>query len=145
MNVDKFKRQHTEIMEAIAELRSLIKAGIGKYAPQIAEQITSMSTIINLHLLIEDKVLYPILKKSENPVYRELGRRYQSEMDGLAGAYTKFAEKWSSPGEIAEDIDGFKSEANLVFKALHDRIEKENAELYPALELIQPVSRYETM
>jgi len=32
-----------------------------------------------------------------------------------------------------------------VFKALHDRIEKENAELYPALELIQPVSRYETM
>ncbi len=136
MNIDKFKHQHLEIMEAVAELRNLVKTGVADHAAQIAAKLVSMSATIKLHLSVEDSVLYPALRKSHDPAQVALGNRYQAEMDGLAAAYTKFAGKWLSARQIADDVDGFKADANLVFKALHDRIQKENAELYPALERI---------
>ncbi|MEZ0601090.1 hemerythrin domain-containing protein [Paraburkholderia sp. IW21] len=136
MNIDKFKHQHIEIMEAVAELRNLVKSGVAEHAEQIARKIISMSGIIKLHLSVEDTVLYPALRKSRDPLHLALGNRYQSEMDGLAAAYMKFAGKWLSARQIADDADGFKYDANVVFKALHERIQKENAELYPALEQI---------
>lgn len=136
MNIEKFKHQHIEIMESVTELRNLAKSGVAEHATQIAKKIISMSSVIKLHLSVEDTVLYPALQKSRDPAHLALGSRYQSEMDGLAAAYMKFAEKWLSAKQIADDADGFKSDANVVFKALHDRIQKENAELYPALEQI---------
>ncbi len=134
MNIDKFKHHHIEIMSGVTELRNLSKSGTAEHAAQIAKQIISISATIKLHLSIEDAVLYPALQKSKDPAYIALGQRYQSEMGGLATAYMEFAGKWLSAKKIADDVDGFKSDANLVFKALHDRIHKENVELYPVLE-----------
>jgi hemerythrin-like domain-containing protein len=136
MNIDKFKQQHVEIMAAVTELRGLVKTGIAEHAAEIAKHIISMSATIKLHLSVEDSVLYPALQKSRDPSHAALGSRYQSEMGDLAAAYMKFAGKWLSAQQIAGDVEGFRSEANLVFKALHDRIQKENAELYPALEKV---------
>ncbi|TCT00491.1 hemerythrin domain-containing protein [Paralcaligenes ureilyticus] len=134
MNIDKFKHHHIEIMSGVTELRNLSKSGTAEHAAQIAKQISSISATIKLHLSVEDMVLYPALQKSKDPAYVALGQRYQSEMNGLAAAYMEFAKKWLSATRIADDADGFRSDANRVLKALHDRIHKENIELYPVLE-----------
>ncbi|WP_206956271.1 hemerythrin domain-containing protein [Trinickia acidisoli] len=136
MNIDKFKHQHVEIMQAVTELRSLAAAGVAENATQISAKIVSMSATIKLHLSVEDTVLYPALQKSPNAAHAALGSRYQSEMNGLAGAYTQFVGKWLSAKRIADDVDGFRADANAVFKALHERIQRENNELYPVLEQI---------
>ncbi|MBN3845924.1 hemerythrin domain-containing protein [Paraburkholderia sp. Ac-20342] len=136
MNIDKFKQQHIEIMSTVTQLRSFSQAGVAEHAAEIARQIVSMSATIKLHLSVEDAVLYPALQKSSDRSHAVLGHRYQAEMGDLSAAYMKFAGKWLSARRIADDADGFLSEANLVFKALHERIQKENIELYPTLEKI---------
>jgi len=136
MNIDKFKQQHIEIMSTVTQLRSLCKTGVAEHATEIARQIVSMSATIKLHLSVEDSVLYPALQKSPDPSHAALGNRYQAEMGDLSAAYMKFAGKWLSAQRIADNVDGFRSEANLIFKALHERIQKENIELYPTLEKI---------
>lgn len=134
MNIDKFKHQHIEIMEAVNELRRLVAEGIVRNADRISAKMVSMSGTIKLHLSVEDSVLYPALQKSQDATHVALGNKYRSEMDGLAAAYTQFAGKWLSAKRIADDADGFRAEANTVFKALHERIQRENKELYPVLE-----------
>lgn len=136
MNIDKFKHQHIEIMQAVTDLRNLVKAGAADNATQIAAQIRSISALITLHLSVEDSVLYPVLQKSANTSQVAMGSRYQSEMTGLAAAYAKFAGKWLLPRYIADNVEHFRADANVVFKALHDRIHRENIELYPTLETV---------
>lgn len=134
MNVDRYRQQHSDIMASVADLRVLIQAGIVGNANAIAQHIVAMSTSIKFHLAAEDAVLYPALQAATDPAVVGLSRRYQDEMQGIAGAYAEFARKWRVGAQVAEAPEAFRSEANAVFKALHERIQKENHELYPAAE-----------
>lgn len=134
MNIDRYRHQHNDIMAGVTDLRALVQAGIADNADAIAQHIVTMTTRIKFHLAAEDAVLYPALKAAADPAVVGLSRRYQDEMQGLAGAYGDFARKWRVGTQIAAAPEAFRSEANTVFKALHERIRKENNELYPAAE-----------
>jgi len=134
MNIDRYRQQHADIMTSVAGLRALVQAGIGAHADDIAQRIIAMSTHIKFHLAAEDAVLYPALQAAPDPAVAALSRRYQDEMAGIAGAYADFARKWRVGTQIAAAPEAFRDEANAVFKALHDRIQKENRELYPAAQ-----------
>lgn len=134
MNVDKYKDQHNEILRYVQSLRHLIKAGIAEHANEISELIVTMSSGIKFHLAAEDNVLYPALAAASDPRIVQMSKRYQTEMTGIAGVYTEFAKKWRVGNNIAAAPEEFRNEANAVFKALHERIQKENTELYPAAE-----------
>ncbi|RJF91907.1 hemerythrin domain-containing protein [Noviherbaspirillum saxi] len=136
MNVEKFKKDHNEILALVAELRTITQAGIAKNADAIAQQIRTMSSVIKLHLAAEDRVLYPALAKSQNPAVAKVGERFQQEMGGIAAAYMEFAGKWTIGSKVSSNPEGFKEEANNLFKALHERIQKENQELYPLADQI---------
>ena len=133
MDMSKFEQQHEQILQSIEQLRDLIRAGVEANAAPIAALLTAMSSTIRLHLAVEDSVLYPALLRSPDASVRDLAQRYQSEMSGLLTAFSAFVGKWRGPGRIAELPQMFRDEANGVFRALHDRIGRENRELYPAL------------
>ena len=57
-------------------------------------------------------------------------------MGGIAGAYLEFAGRWNLETKVAANPDGFRDDANSTFKALHQRIQRENQELYPLAERI---------
>jgi len=135
MNIDKFKQEHVALLVAVGELRELVQAGVSEHAEDILRQLVSMSAVIRLHLAAEDRVLYPTLTKSEDPRMAQIGREFQEEMGGLAAVYTAFASRWNLASKIAADPQGFRDEANTVFKALHLRVQRENRELYPLAEL----------
>lgn len=132
MNIDKLKDQHVQILTAVAQMRKLVHSGIGENADAISRLVISISGIIKLHLAREDSHLYPALAASGREL-AALGSRYQHEMGGIAGAYMEFSRKWNTAREIHADPEGFRMEANSVFKALHQRIQQENVELYPAI------------
>lgn len=134
MNLDRYRQQHNDILANVAALRALVQAGIGDHAAQIAQRIVDMSTSIRFHLAAEDATLYPALRKASDPGVAELGRRYEEEMRGLGSAYGEFSRKWRVGATIAAAPEEFRREANAVFKALHERIQHENRELYPAAE-----------
>jgi len=131
MNIDKFTDEHVLILRAVTDLKALAKDGIGQNADAIAKSIVRMSSSIKLHLAAEDRYVYPTLANSSDPAIAKLGTQFQQEMGGIAAAYVEFAGKWNTAPNVAADPEGFKDHANAIFKALHERIQRENKELYP--------------
>lgn len=134
MDIDRFKHQHVEILDGIAKLRSFSHAGVKEHAHEIAHAIVALSTVVKLHLAIEDRILYPALQSGSNPQLSEMGKAYQEGMKGIASGYIAFSRQWSSAATIAAKAEQFRSEANTVLKTLFSRMQKENSEFYPAIE-----------
>ena len=136
MNIDKFKQQHIEIIGCVAALRQSAKEGISENAAEISKLIISMSSIIKLHLAVEDTILYPALQSGNNAALARMGKKFQDEMTSIASAYMDFARRWNNSGKVSQDPEGFRAEANKVLKILHDRMQKENTDFYPAIEAL---------
>jgi hemerythrin-like domain-containing protein len=136
VNIDKFKSQHVEILTCIATLRKLSHAGVAGNAAEIAQLIISMSSIIKLHLAIEDRSLYPALARSGDGHMVNKGRQFQVEMGTIAQAYEKFALHWNTAKALQEEEEAFKADANIVLRKLHERIQRENVDLYPKVEAL---------
>lgn len=134
MDIEHYKQTHLDILGQIASLRRLINSGIDRNAEDIANLIISMSSGIRFHLAAEDKVLYPALGRSSDPAVAKMGAAYQVEMEGIATAFRRFVDNWRVWTRIAADPEGFRHEANGVFRALFERLQREDRELYPAAE-----------
>lgn len=138
MNIDKFKHQHTDILNCIDELRALVQGGIEANAARISARIIAMSGIIKLHLAVEDRVLYPALQASGDAVLARMSQLYQGEMQGIARAYLDFAGKWNIAARLAGSPEQFRAEANSVLKVIYERMKREDREFYPAIEMCEP-------
>lgn len=136
MNIDRFKKDHATILVAVKELKNLVNSGISENADAIAKAIISISSAIKLHLAGEDQFLYPALASSVNPAAVQLGNKFQDEMGGIATAYVDFAGRWNIASKVAANPEGFRADANNIFQALHQRIQRESKELYPLVEQI---------
>lgn len=136
MNIDKFKHQHEKIYDCINSLRHHAAAGIAENARAIASSIVSMSSLVKLHLAVEDTVLYPALKNSGSSTISRKGEQFQSEMKTIADKYQEFARRWNTAENVAHNPEGFRADANRVLKVLHERIRREDREFYPEIEAL---------
>ncbi len=134
VNIDRFKHDHVVQMQMVTDLRGMVQAGVADNASAIAKQLIAMSSVIRMHLAAEDRVLYPVVAQARDPAIAEMGRRFQKEMGGLAASYMAFVGRWNGAKHIGADPEAFRVEANAVFKALHDRVHRENTDLYPVVE-----------
>lgn len=134
MQIDKFKHQHGDIKRRIGELRDLARAGAAANAEAIALGIVAMSALIKLHLAVEDQVLYPALQADRQSDLARLARHYQRDMVPIAAAYDAFARRWNTSQRVREDAQGFRDDANLVLRKLHERMLREDREFYPQIE-----------
>lgn len=134
MNIDKFKQQHVDILEGIATLRRLALAGVARNAAEIAQGIVAMSATIKLHLAVEDRALYPAVARSADAELARKGREFQEEMDAIAAAYEGFAKRWNNARNLELDERGFRDDANTVLRRVHERMQRENRDLYPCIE-----------
>ena len=134
MQIDKLKHQHRGIKQRIAALRDLTRAGVEDNAEAIALDIVAMSALIKLHLAVEDQVLYPALQVDHQSDLARLARHYQSDMVPIAAAYDAFARRWNTSQRVREDAQGFRDDANLVLRKLHERMLREDREFYPQIE-----------
>jgi hemerythrin-like domain-containing protein len=136
MNIDKFKQDHVVILTEVTELRKLIQTGVLQNADAIAKKIVSISSTIKLHLAAEDRTLYPRMLGSDDPDIAQIGKTYQAEMGNIASDYMEFSRKWNLESKVSDNPEGFKEEANNIFKSLHQRIQRENRNLYPLAERV---------
>lgn len=135
MNLDRYWNDHAKILEGIALLRNLVKLNAKDQAPAIASTLSTLTSTIKLHLAIEDRALYPALARQAGEA-AVVGKRFQTQMSGLAKTYGDFVTRWRLPESIAGAPDQFRSEANTVFKALYERMQLEKSELYPIAEQV---------
>lgn len=135
MEIARYHRDHDRILEQIDALRALAREGVRENAERIGEAIVSTASHIKFHLAAEEQVLYPALERSPDERLAAMATRYRTEMEGLSGAFAEFVQRWRVPARLAADPDGFRQDANTVLRALFERLQRENAELYPAAEL----------
>lgn len=134
MDIDRFKQHHVDILKGIATLRRLAHGGVVDHAMDIARELGALSSLVQLHLAIEDRILYPSLQKGGDAQLAAMGKAYQEDMKGIAHAYISFSRKWGLAAALAKAPEDFRNEANSVLKALHARMQRENTEFYPAIE-----------
>lgn len=134
MDITRFKTQHVEILGGIGELRRLAKAGISENAHAIAQKLAALSSVVTRHLAVENRILYPAVQQAADPALARMGKAYQDEMEGIANAYIAFSRRWETAQQVREQPEQFREDANKVLKVLHERMQKENREFYPAVD-----------
>lgn len=87
------------------------------------------------HLKCEDWVLYPRLKASGDEALIRMACEFVAEMGDIAEDFEVYDAKWTEE-MVAADWAGFCNETRLVLDLLAIRIERENEDLYPAVERI---------
>lgn len=133
MNLDKYRRQHADIIDHVQQLRTLATLGIAEHAVSIARVVIAMSSVIKLHLSVEDRFLYPALQQADATLAAK-ARHYQEEMSAISSEYGRFSRQWNDAQHIAEQPELFRADANRVLKMLFERIVRENREFYPLVE-----------
>lgn len=142
MNIDRFKHEHVDILKSIATLRRLTQAGVTSNAAQIAQGVVAMSSLIKLHLAVEDRVLYPALQNGPDINLARLGQQFQQEMGAIANAYISFARRWNTAEAVRGDEAGFRAGANLVLRQVYERMQRENHDFYPRIEEMDTVAAH---
>jgi hypothetical protein len=95
-----------------------------------------MNTItgkLKIHLLNEDKFLYPYLSNSSDAVLNAFGKKYSEEMKEVTKAYEGYKSKYNTANKIKQNMGESKEEAKQIFWVLSNRINREEKELYPLL------------
>lgn len=136
MDISRYMHQHTDILGGITALRQLSHRGIASHASGIASELKALSRTITAHLAIEDRILYPLLRRSGNEAVASMAQDYQDGMKGIANAFLKFARHWSDAATLSRDPEQFRNEANVVLHDVHARIARENREFYPTIEAL---------
>jgi hemerythrin-like domain-containing protein len=132
-----FREQHDEILEIVRSIEAeLVMDKLKKNPNNVLKLFAGFSGKLKIHLAMEDKGLYPMLAQHADQSIRSLGESYSKEMTTITDAYMKFSKDWLSPAAIEKDPSSFIASARKVFGLLGKRIEKENRELYTALEKI---------
>lgn len=131
MRTDVYRRQHQQLRTLLAGTSRFLvpldaaacRAGLGR-----------LSTVLNVHLALEDKALYPHLMTHDNPDVRRTASEFQSRMGSLAQQFQSFYERWERPGEIESSAYEFAVEYRALSEALRSRMDMEDTTLYELVE-----------
>lgn len=133
-NMVTYHRQHTEIGEIIGAISGKLDPAqlSNGGAVSICADINKLVGIFSVHTASEDDILYPEMKAS--PAASAVAEQFQSEMDGLISEIEMYFLKWGSPAAVSGNPGDFVNESKSLCSSLSQRIEREDAELYPLAE-----------
>ncbi len=131
MDMLSFINQHKDISDSIRQINALIKGDIVKNAIEVRKLLSDLIERLSIHLIMEDKNIYPKAASSNNPELKIMAIKLQSEMLNTGQKLKDYSARWSSPARINEDQSSFISETNIIFSNIEKRILAEEKELYP--------------
>ena len=133
------RRQHDAAVDLVRQVRSISEAEpTADRAYRMAVLLAKLTGMLRIHFVQEDKTLYPYMIASANEGAVATAHRFQAEMGGLGAKFDAYAKRWSSSPAILRDYQQFRRESRDIFDALAHRIHRENEELYPLAESIDP-------
>ncbi|WP_110953703.1 hemerythrin domain-containing protein [Anaerosinus massiliensis] len=133
-NLDMLKKQHSEILELVKKIETLTRQDVKDVAKEIAFHINALSGKLKVHLMSEDKFLYPDLMKNQNEIVRNTAQKFNEEMGGLADTLNTFVQQYNTYSKILQNENSFKSESKTIFRVIMDRMHREDHNLYLLIE-----------
>lgn len=136
INLNNLNRQHNSIKYEVDYLESEVRKGaLSMDASELARHINILAGQLRIHLMEEDKFLYPDLLDCNDPEIQKLANEYLEEMGNLASVYTSFKNNYNVGRKINENKEAFLKELQVIMKVLKERITKEDNELYRLVQL----------
>ena len=89
---------------------------------------------LTIHLLMEDKVLYPRLASSADKNLKNLAISFQAEMGELRNALNTYLATWPTPEAVQDAPYEFIKDSRSFFESVQQRILLENKELFSTIE-----------
>ncbi len=131
INLTNLNRQHDSIMAELVLLEEEVKKGSKAFdTTKAALHISKLAGLLKIHLLEEDRFLYPDLFKSPDEEIKKLAQSYDKEMGSLAEEYSEFKSSYNVGAKLKGKEDVFLEDAKKMIEVLKRRISKENTELY---------------
>lgn len=131
MNLSSYLEQHKSIRDEINWIQSnLTTVKVEENAEEIALHINQLSGKLKIHLMNEDKFLYPSLIANPDMAIKQMAIDYQNEMGDLQERFKSFKDKYNVKSKLLEKKESFVEEAKVVIRAIEDRILKEEKEIY---------------
>lgn len=133
MDMRQFDDDHRFLLDALEQAAPLLVAGgcDGEGVQTLAAQVAALDARLKLHLVIEDRFLYPQLLDSGEHHLRSRAAAMQNEMGRLYAEYRVFVDTFVARNGAEREPERFVAEARRLFGLLRRRIEREEAELYP--------------
>ncbi|MDH3998495.1 MAG: hemerythrin domain-containing protein [Desulfuromonadales bacterium] len=130
-----FRQQHEEIKVLVEQISSRLDAEqLGKDAEEVRSLVSRLVGKLNVHLAMEDNVLYERLSKSSNAELQALGISFQEKIGGLKDALKSFQTTWPTPASVSEKPESFVTDAKEFIEALLKRVQLEDEELFAEIE-----------
>lgn len=132
------RAQHDEISSLLLELHNQVAhyRGPGD-APSIVLGFSRLTRLLRSHLALEDEWLYPAMIRSLDPCASEMAENFAGEMGGLAVELEDFQRRWGVSALVASAFDRFRPDAFAILGEIDRRIDREDAQLLPAAEMLQ--------
>lgn len=134
-NTQRFRDQHDILLRIASEISIHLNAGeLSKDASKARQLVSKLLGKLNMHLAMEDKSLYPRLLKDSDERIKAMAKQFINEMGGIGEAVEGYQKKWVTASEIQKDPNGFIQHTKGILNALAQRIDKENRQLYKAVD-----------
>jgi len=135
--LDLYRQQHRELLGVVARLADgADHASLATVEGARAARgfLAALSGKLMVHLQMEDRSLYPALRRCADRDVRAQAARFQDEMGTLRASAEAFGRRWLRPAAIEQGPDAFSAELRPLLHALAARIASEDAELFPLAE-----------
>jgi hemerythrin-like domain-containing protein len=123
-------------MDEVYFIESEIKKGkMVMNISQLAFHISNLAGLLRIHLLQEDKFLYPTLMNCSDLEIQQMADEYAREMGDISAKYIEFKNSYNVSSKINAKMDLFIEEAQAMIKALKTRMQKEEQGLYHLVKI----------
>lgn len=135
----KFARQHEELAELAKVLVATLdtRALVVDTAPA-RRALAAFSGRLRIHAAMEQDALYPRLLASSDPAVASRARSLLEEVGVIYQLFFDFLARYGDGARIARDPEGFSRGALFVLHRLSMRMKRENDELYPMVDALDP-------
>lgn len=124
-----YRQQHAEIRRLLDEAdRSLVDAEACRSV------LARLAGVLNIHLAMEDRALYPRMMTHDDPLVRETAMAYRQGMGQLGTAFEAFCRKWGAHGAIEVSPDHFSRAQRVMAQALKQRMDMEDGNLFELVD-----------
>jgi hypothetical protein len=129
--IDIYLKQHIDLLGIVSQIsQKLNPKTVETEAKTIIDLLVALAGKLSFHLSMEDKSLYPAILNSPEAGAKATAQKFMDEMGGIAKVFEAYRAKWSSPAALQANPTGFIDETKGLFKAVGDRITREEKELY---------------
>lgn len=129
------KEQHKVVISMTTKiLSSLTKDPFITEIDNVVISLKILAGKVREHLALEDREIYPRLMLFGDNAIVSLVTEYKDGIGKLLPRFNLYMENWLNKAKIETNSSDFIKETNDILNALLQRIETEDAELYPLID-----------